>query len=71
MNAERIQQEIQINESEHFPTGTCVCCGTEMTPVDIATQALRQPSAGKYSCQTCLPIGIDWYADRFKFTLSR
>lgn len=57
----KILREIVLNRSEVHPTGTCVCCGEEVTAIDIATQAIQQSGAGMYSCQRCLPIDLSWY----------
>ena len=48
-----IRKEISVNEQY---SGECVLCRKEMTPIDIATQAIHELGAGRYTCIACLPL---------------
>lgn len=54
--------EISVNSFVNN-TPQCVLCDSEMRIMDIATQSVQEEGAGMYSCQTCLPVEIEWWSE--------
>jgi len=55
MKPEHIIREMD----DRYGPQTCVSCGEEQSPIDIATQAVQEPSAGMHCCQLCMPVSMD------------